>query len=284
GLIGSLASYAKVNEFGFVETPFRRVYNRLSMTKENKGRLLGRILRRPAVDEKGKEVLAAGKTLDAAFISALEKAKVASIDIQPFVSEEVEYLSADEEDMFGIAQANAALNPDGTFVETRVPARTRGHFALEEVINIQYMDVSPKQIVSIATAMIPFLEHDDANRALMGANMQKQAVPLLVTESPLVGTGVERSAAQYSGELIVADVAGIVLDVARPQELKGIHANPIFEIAVRPDDGSPERHYTLQKFYRSNQGTCLNHRVVVKPGEHVEPGEILADGPAIQNG
>src|SRR5437660_8199713 len=237
GLIGSLASYAKVNEFGFVETPFRRVYNRLAVTKENKDRLQGRILRRPAVDEKGKEVLAAGKTLDAAAVTALEKAKVASIDIQPFVSVEVEYLSADEEDMFGIAQANAALNPDGTFAETRVPARTRGHFALEEIQNIQYMDVSPKQIVSVATAMIPFLEHDDAGRALMGANMQKQAVPLLVTESPLVGTGVEYFAARDSGEMIVAEVAGTVTDVAAPRDLNLLHANPIFEIVVKPDDG-----------------------------------------------
>src|ERR1700737_4588645 len=162
GLIGSLASYAKVNEFGFVETPFRRVYNRLTITKDNSDRLQGRILRRPAVDEKGKEILEAGAVLDTASINTLGKAKVESIDIQPFVSEEIEYLSADEEDMFGIAQANAALNPNGTFTDARVPGRQRGHFALADVANIQYMDVSPKQIVSIATAMIPFLEHDDA--------------------------------------------------------------------------------------------------------------------------
>src|SRR5438105_5035315 len=218
-------------------------------------------------------------------LSELEKAKVASIDIQPFVSEEVEYLSADEEDMFGIAQANAALNPDGTFVETRVPARTRGHFALEEVINIQYMDVSPKQIVSIATAMIPFLEHDDANRALMGANMQKQAVPLLVPDSPLVGTGVEYYAAKDSGEMIVAPKAGTVVDVARPLENKGGgNANPVFEIVLQPDDKSAELHFPLQKFYRSNQGTCLNHRVTVQPGQKVAAGDILADGPAIEAG
>jgi len=285
GLIGSLASYAKVNEFGFVETPFRRVYNRLAIAKENQDRLQGRILRRPATDPKGKEILPAGAILDTAAINVLGKAHVESIDIQPFVSEEVEYLSADEEDMFGIAQANAALKPDGTFAEARVPARTRGHYAPEDVNNIQYMDVSPKQIVSIATAMIPFLEHDDANRALMGANMQKQAVPLLVPDSPLVGTGVEFYAARDSGEMIVAPKPGLVVDVARPLEAKGGgNANPVFEIVLKPDDGSAELHFPLQKFYRSNQGTCLNHRVTVQPGQKVEAGDILADGPAIEDG
>ncbi len=285
GLIGSLASYAKVNEFGFVETPFRRVYNRLPVSKDNRERLDGRILRRPAVDDKGKEVLPSGATLNTAAIAQLEKAKVPSVDINPFVSVEIEYLSADEEDMFGIAQANAGLNTNATFTEARVPARTRGHFALEDVVNIQYMDVSPKQIVSIATAMIPFLEHDDANRALMGANMQKQAVPLLVPDSPLVGTGVEYYAAKDSGEMIVAPKAGVVIDVARPLEAKGGgNANPVFEVVLLPDDKSGEIRFPLQKFYRSNQGTCLNHRVVVRPGQHVEPGEILADGPAIENG
>ncbi|MDR0358668.1 MAG: DNA-directed RNA polymerase subunit beta, partial [bacterium] len=197
---------------------------------------------------------------------------------------EVTYLSADEEDLYGIAQANTPLDPTGAFTEARVPSRVRGNFALEDSTNIQYMDVSPKQIVSVATAMIPFLEHDDANRALMGANMQRQAVPLLVTESPLVGTGVEASAAQYSGEMIVSDVAGTVVDVAQPQELTGVHANPVYDILVRPHDGSEVRHYPLTKFFRSNQGTCINHRVLVKPGQQIEAGEILADGPAIDHG
>ncbi len=283
GLIGSLATYAKVNQFGFVETPFRRVYNRMSINGANE-KLVGRALRRPAADADGKEVLPAGAVLDGSSVTALASAGVQSVDIVPWASAEVTYLSADEEDMYGIAQANAILNEDGTFQENRVPSRTRGHFALEDIHNIQYMDVSPKQIVSVATAMIPFLEHDDAARALMGSNMQRQAVPLMVTESPMVGTGVEQYAAQYSGEMIVADVAGIVVDTAGPQELKGIHANPVFDVLVRPDDGSPERRYALQKFYRSNQGTCLNHRVLVRPGQHVEPGDILADGPAIEEG
>ncbi|MGH7775695.1 MAG: DNA-directed RNA polymerase subunit beta, partial [Candidatus Dormibacterales bacterium] len=285
GLMGSLATYAKVNEFGFIETPFRRIYNRM-MVADSDGRLVGRVLRRPAsTDGKAaKEVLPGGTLLDQKAVEALRKAKVTSVDVVPWVSEEVEYLSADEEDMFGIAQANAPLKPDGTFVEARVPARSRGHFAVEEVQNVQYMDVSPMQIVSVSTALIPFLEHDDANRALMGSNMQRQAVPLLMPEAPLVGTGVEYYAANDSGEMIVAELAGTVVDTARPQDIPGLNANPVYEVVVRPDDNSEERRYALHKFVRSNQGTCLNQRVIVKPGEHVEKGDILADGPAIQEG
>jgi len=283
GLIGSLATYAKVNQFGFVETPFRRVYNRMTLNGDRPN-LAGRSLRRPATDSGGTEILPAGTPLDDANLARLEQAGIHSVEIVPWASPEVSYLSADEEDMYSIAQANALLNEDGTFKDARVPARSRGHFALEDIHNIQYMDVSPKQIVSVATAMIPFLEHDDAARALMGSNMQRQAVPLMVTESPVVGTGVEHYAAKYSGEMIVADVAGTVIDTANPQDLKGIHANPVFEIVVRPDDGSPDRRYPLQKFYRSNQGTCLNHRVLARPGQHVEVGDLLADGPAIDNG
>ncbi|HZV51945.1 MAG TPA: DNA-directed RNA polymerase subunit beta, partial [Candidatus Dormibacteraeota bacterium] len=165
GLIGSLATYAKVNEFGFIETPFRRVYNRMSVAADRQ-RLEGRVLRRPAVDAAGTEVLPAGTVLEAEAVARLERAGVQAVDIVPWASTDVLYLSADEEDMFSIAQANAGLNDDGTFRDARVPARVRGHFALEDVNSIQYMDVSPKQIVSVAAAMIPFLEHDDANRAL----------------------------------------------------------------------------------------------------------------------
>src|SRR6185312_2625282 len=161
------------------------------LADEKADRLIGRKLRRPALDPKGKELLPAGEMLDSKNVQTLIKAHAAGVDIVPWVSTEVEYLSADEEDMYGIAQANAALTPEGAFVDARVPARARGDFKIEDVANIQFMDVSPKQIVSVATALIPFLEHDDAGRALMGANMQRQAVPLLVTDAPLVGTGVE---------------------------------------------------------------------------------------------
>src|SRR5258708_10791339 len=186
--------------------------------------------------------------------------------------------------MFRIAVGNGELTRGGGFGGGGVPAGARGDFKIEDVANIQYMDVSTKQIVSVATAMIPFLEHDDAGRALMGANMQRQAVPLLVTDAPLVGTGVEYYAAKDSGEMIVAYIAGTVVDVAHPKEMKNVHATPVFEIVVKPDGGGAEKHYPLQKFARSNQGTCLNNRAVVKPGQKVEKGDILADGPAIDNG
>src|SRR5258706_11285920 len=246
--------------------------------------LVGRSMRKPALEQKGAEVVPTGDVLDAKSIQKMLKARVPGVDIIPWVSTEVEYLSADEEDMFGIAQANAALTPDSQFVDARVPSRARGDFKIEDVANIQYMDVSPKQIVSVGTAMIPFLEHDDAGRALMGANMQRQAVPLLVTDAPLVGTGVEYYAAKDSGEMIVADVDGIVADVAHPKDLKQVHATPVFEIVVKPDGGGADRHYPLQKFARSNQGTCLNHKVRVKAGQHVTRGDVLADGPAIEDG
>src|SRR5260221_3163297 len=178
GLIGNLATYAKVNEFGFVESPFRRVYNRMSVGNGDAPKLTGRKLRRPAVDGKGTEVLPVGHVLDEKEVQKLAKAHVASVDIIPWVSDEVEYLSADEEDMFGIAQANAGLTPDSTFIDARVPARTRSHYCLDDVGNIQYMDVSPKQIVSVATAMIPFLEHNDAVRPLMCANIQRTSMRL----------------------------------------------------------------------------------------------------------
>ena len=153
GLIGNLATYAKVNEFGFVETPFRRVYNRMSVNDDTATKLVGRTLRRPALEPKGKEILPAQQLLDAKAVQQLVKAHVAGVDIVPWVSTEVEYLSADEEDMFGIAQANASLTPENHFTDARVPSRARGDFKIEDVGNIQYMDISPKQIVSVATAM-----------------------------------------------------------------------------------------------------------------------------------
>ena len=217
GLIGSLASYGRINAFGFIETPYRKVE---------------------------------GAT----------------------VTDEIQYLSADEEDKFVIAQANAALNPDGTFAEERVLVRTKGGEAIDVAADeVDYMDVSPRQMVSAATAMIPFLEHDDANRALMGANMQRQAVPLVRSEAPLVGTGMEFRAALDSGDVVRAEKAGVVTEVSADL------------ISVAADDGS-HRTYRVAKFARSNQGTSYNQRVVVAEGDRVEEGGLLADGPATDNG
>ncbi|MFM8627328.1 MAG: DNA-directed RNA polymerase subunit beta [Candidatus Nanopelagicus sp.] len=217
GLIGSLATYARVTPFGFIETPYRKV-----------------------VDGK--------------------------------VTDRIDYLTADEEDEHVIAQANAPLTADNHFAESRVLVRRRGG----EVENIQatevdYMDVSPRQMVSVATAMIPFLEHDDANRALMGANMMRQAVPLVRAEAPLVGTGMEFRAAVDAGDVLLARKAGVVTEVNSDQ------------VVVKNDDGSTET-YFVEKFVRSNQGTSRNQKVVVSVGEKIEAGAVVADGASTELG
>ena len=217
GLIGSLATYARINPFGFVETPYRKV-------------------------------------------------------VEGHVSDEVDYLTADDEDRHVIAQANAPLTETGRFAEERVLVRTRGGEVEYVAANaVDYMDVSARQMVSVATAMIPFLEHDDANRALMGANMQRQAVPLLRSESPLVGTGMERRAAVDAGDVIVASKPGVVTEVSADS------------IHVAADDGTTQV-YRAAKFRRSNQGTSYNQRVLVEEGARVENGSVLADGPATDEG
>ena len=223
GLINSLAVYARTNEYGFLETPYRKVID--------------------------------GK-----------------------VSGEIEYLSAIEEGQFVIAQANANLSPKGAFVDDLVSCRYQNEFALLPPDRIQYMDVSPKQIVSVAASLIPFLEHDDANRALMGSNMQRQAVPTLRTETPLVGTGMERAVAVDSGVTVIAKRGGTVdsVDASR--------------IVVRVND--EETHageagvdiYNLTKYTRSNQNTCINQRPLVKAGDSIERGDVLADGPSTSMG
>ncbi len=217
GLIGSLASYGRINAFGFVETPYRKV-------------------------EYGR------------------------------VTDEVDYLTADEEDRFVIAQANSPIAADGTFAEDRVLVRRRGgEVDYIPPTDVDYMDVSPRQMVSVATAMIPFLEHDDANRALMGANMMRQAVPLLRSESPLVGTGMEYRAAVDASDVVGAQKAGVVTEVTADY------------VTTANDDGT-QTTYRVAKFQRSNQGTSFNQKVIVDEGARVEVGQVLADGPCTQRG
>jgi len=217
GLIGSLASFGRVNAFGFIETPYRKV--------------------------------TAGK-----------------------VTDQIDYLTADEEDRHTIAQANAVIDAQGNFTEAKVLCRKKGgEVELLEPSEVDYMDVSPRQMVSVATAMIPFLEHDDANRALMGANMQRQAVPLLRSESPLVGTGMELRAAVDAADVVTADKAGVV------EELSADY------ITVMADDGTRNT-YRLSKFARSNQGTSFNQKPIVDEGDRVEVGQVIADGPSTDEG
>ncbi|WP_067477785.1 DNA-directed RNA polymerase subunit beta [Dietzia timorensis] len=217
GLIGSLSVYARVNPFGFIETPYRRV-----------------------VDGK--------------------------------ITDDVDYLTADEEDRHIVAQANTPVDNEGNILGETVLVRKKfGDVEQVPVSDIGYMDVSPRQLASVATAMIPFLEHDDANRALMGANMQRQAVPLVRSESPLVGTGMELRAAVDAGDVIVSDFAGVVEEVSADY------------ITVMDDEGGRQT-YRLNKFARSNQGTCSNQKPIVDEGARVEAGQVLADGPATDNG
>jgi DNA-directed RNA polymerase subunit beta len=291
GLIGSLATFARVNEYGFIETPFRRVFSTMIADKTNRDRLVGRTLRDDVLEPGNRKTKLAkkGDVLDRESVDMLIKARAGDIPIKAWVSDEVQFLSADEEDHYVVAQANAPIDAENHFTEERTTARTKNLFLVADVNRIEYMDVSPKQTVSVATALIPFLEHDDANRALMGSNMQRQAVPLVVTEAPIVGTGMESAAAKDSGELIVAKVAGTVVSCAAPPPADSAAAKlDSFKrelgILLKPDDGSAEQWYPIHKFERSNQGTCLSQRVIVKAGTHVEAGTPLADGPATSEG
>src|SRR5437660_1746727 len=291
GLMGSLAIFARVNEYGFIETPFRRVYATMPAEKAYRDRLVGRTVREDVMDPANKRTRLAkpGDVLDRETADALVKAKVGELPIKPWVSNEVAYLSADEEDRYIVAQANAPVDESGHFVEERITARTKNLFLVADVNRIQFMDVSPKQTVSVATALIPFLEHDDANRALMGSNMQRQAVPLVVTEAPIVGTGMESAAARDSGELIIAKSAGKIVSCAAPPPADHPSAKletlkREFGILLKPDDGSADQWYAIPKFERSKQGTCLSQRVIVHADDQVKAGDVLADGPATSEG
>jgi len=226
GLMASLSTYARVNEYGFLETPYRKVV---------KGR----------------------------------------------VTKQIEYLSAYDEDNFTIAQANAPLDSRGRFREERVLARYRGDFRHVTPKEVEYMDVSPVQLVSVAAALIPFLEHDDANRALMGSNMQRQAVPLLTTEAPLVGTGMESIAARNSGAVVIARNSGVVKEVDAGRIVIEHTAKKSRKADLFIEDVDD---YRLQKFVRSNQNTCVNQKPLVSQGEKVKAGAVIADGPATQGG
>jgi DNA-directed RNA polymerase subunit beta len=270
GLIGSLATYAKINDFGFIETPYRQVLNAVDNTAEA---LEGRFLRENVVDpETGKEIAPAGVRVDAAMAKRIAKAGLTRIKIKPYVSSEIKYLSADVEDNYVIVQANARLDEFGEFVDDRVSVRYSQEFLQEPVDRVDYMDVSPKQVVSVATALIPFLEHDDANRALMGANMQRQAVPLLVPQAPIVGTGVEGQAARDSGQVVLSRVDGEIVAVEAAK------------IIVKADADGELHEYPLQKFVRSNQDTCINQRPSCELGQQVRAGDVIADSSSTEKG
>ncbi len=216
-------------------------------------------------------MLKAGTQINAAAVAELKKQKAHAFPIRPFVTDEIHYLPADEEEEHVVAQANAPLDDEGHFIAERIPSRYRDTFPEARAGQIDYMDVSPKQIVSVATALIPFLEHDDANRALMGSNMQRQAVPLLEPESPIVGTGMEERAARDSGQVLVAQRGGLVTSVTAER------------IHVETDAGELDE-YKLLKFVRTNQGTCINQRPIVNVGDRVGDGQPLADSSSTELG
>ncbi len=253
GLIGALATYSRVNHFGFMETPYRRVVVRAMepIKFAKKSYKKGEILERNVVNE-----------------MALQGEH---FNLQVEVTDQIDYLSADEEDRHVIAQANTRLDEKMRIIDERVVVRAKHETQIVNHDRVDYMDISPKQIVSIATALIPFLEHDDANRALMGANMQRQAVPLIRPEAPFVGTGVEYRAAKDSGALLVSKVGGTITEVSAD------------EIKMDADDGTKITH-SLHKFLRSNAGTCINQRPAVFPGQRIEEGTVLADGASSVNG
>ncbi len=267
GLIGSLATYGRINDYGFIETPYRKVKRTVAWDDPD---LASCFAGADLATKGGEVVVKKGEPLGAA-AAELKKQKAHAFPIRPVVTDEIVYLAADEEEEHWVAQANAALDEQGHFVRDRVPCRYRDQFPEVAPDRIEYMDVSPKQVVSVATALIPFLEHDDANRALMGSNMQRQAVPLLEPEAPIVGTGMERRAALDSGQVVVARAAGVVTSVTAER------------ILVEEDSGELQT-YPLQKFVRSNQGTCINQRPIVAVGARVAAGEAIADSSSTDGG
>ncbi|NIN64056.1 MAG: DNA-directed RNA polymerase subunit beta [Anaerolineae bacterium] len=269
GLIGSLATYAEINEYGFIETPYRKVMNSVP---NDFHALLGKTLREDVVDPESREVIATAGTVISPAVAELivELPLDEQVPIRPIATNEIVYMPADEEEKHVIAQANAKLDERGQLVEDRIEARSRREYLIEPAEKIDMMDVSPKQIVSVSAALIPFLEHDDANRALMGSNMQRQAVPLVMPKSPTVGTGMERQAALDSGQVLTAREPGRVVSVSSQS------------IVVRDDNG--DRTYDLRRHNRSNQGTCIDQRPTVHKGDYIQKGDVLADSSSTENG
>jgi DNA-directed RNA polymerase subunit beta len=268
GLIGRLASYGRVNRYGFIETPYRRVLNILPGDSDE---LVGHDAFVNVVDPgTGEIIVNEEETITADHAKAIKKAGIAEVNVKPFLTEEIVYMSADEEDAYTIAQANAKLDDNGQFLERRVSSRRNQQFRFSSVQRIDYMDVAPRQIVGISAALIPFLSHDDANRALMGSNMQRQAVPLLDPDVPIVSTGMELQAALNSGQVILAREDGEVISVTGDR------------VVVLAENGPVT--YKLRKYNRSNQSTCVDQQPGVVKGQIVKKGDILADSSSTHHG
>jgi len=268
GLISSLASYARINEYGFIESPYKKVEN-------------GRVLKHYRVVRVGEGPFKLGQIVsEDELVEAnerLTKGHRRQVEAEP----QAFYLTAWEEEKYIVAQANAELDAKGFFREERVTARSGGDFVTVERDRVDYMDISPKQLVSVAAALVPFLEHDDANRALMGANMQRQAVPLLRSEAPIVGTGLEATVARDSGAVVLAKRGGVVDLVDGERIIVRVEGEDL-ETGEQKEFGADI--YQLTKFRRSNQNTCITQKPVVRQGQRVRKGDVLADGPSTERG
>jgi len=268
GLIGSLATYASINDYGFIQTPYRKVIQGVPNKAEN---LINRTLLEDITDSSGKLIAAKKSLVTKEIAKKIASLSSRNVKVVPFVSEQIEYLTADEEERYTIAQANALLSQKNEFVEDKIGVIRGGKYLKEPADKVDFMDVSPKQVFSVTTSLIPFLEHDDANRALMGSNMQRQAVPLLRPEAPLIATGMEKEVAKYSGQVIFTREDGEVVSVDNSQvTIVGKNGNEYF--------------YPLTKFVRTNQGTCVNQRPVVSKGDRVKKGQVIVDGSATDHG
>ena len=268
GLVGHLACYARINDFGFIETPYRKVKN----TAQNDGAdAIGETLRVDVREGDGTLVADAGTEVDKKLAEKLKKLPIPTLPIIPRVTGEISYLNAFTEERGTTAPATTPIGKDGRFLEERASARRNGEPTVVDVHEIDYVDVSSKQILSVGTSLIPFVEHDDGQRALMGTNMQRQAVPCIKPDAPIVGTGVERRAAVDAGDVLLAPDDGVVVSVS------GKH------VELQTQDGKIRR-YDLEKFQRSNSSTCLNQHPRVSKGQKVYAGEVLVDGTSCQGG
>jgi DNA-directed RNA polymerase subunit beta len=267
GLIGSLATYASVNEYGFIETPYLRVIHEVPNTvQELMGRTIGE-----DIDSEGKPVAKVSTLITKKLAQSLSSLPARNIKVAPFVSDQIVYLTADEEGQYAIAQANAPLNERNEFIDDKVEVKRGERYFKESVDGVNFIDVSPKQLFSIAACLIPFLEHDDANRALMGCNMQRQAVPLLLPDCPLVATGMEGEVAKYSGQAIYASTDAVVTSATSSR------------ITIKNEE-SEEQSFDLIKFSRTNQGTCINQHPIVNKGDKVKGGQVLVDSFSLDGG
>ena len=274
GLINTLSTLARMNRYGFIETPYRRVESRVGATDVDA--LIGRTVAKPLFGADSRKAIArTGDVIDRALAKEIAKAGSAEdleVRVRPVVTNEIVYMTADEEELCTIGQATIAINEDGEIEDEQVSVR-KGELIFEaSAVDVDFVDSSPQQIVSVPTAMIPFLEHDDANRALMGANMQRQAVPLIQPTAPLVSTGMERIAARDSGHMVLADKAGVVTRVTST------------EVAIDEGGSGDDRVYKLRKFERSNTATCISQRPAVSVGQRVEVGQVIAESMATDDG